>query len=213
MSVHVMSWVFKHSEETLGRRLVLLVLADHAKEDGTEAWPSVQTIVEQARISERQVQYALRRLEEAGAITKTGRHRGQNQRYGTNVYSVNMKGANTAPLDEPKGAIYDIQRVPYSAPEPSLLQPPLGPTPNGVGRRNPIWDALTEVFGEATTETARSRRGKVCRSLVAAGASPDEIIRRAKSWPRHFDDATLTELALEKHWDVLGRAPLRAGKR
>ncbi len=208
MSVHVMSWVLKHSEETLGRRLVLLVLADHAKEDGTEAWPSVQTIVEQARISERQVQYALRRLEEAGAITKNGRHRGQNQRYGTNVYSVNMKGAISAPLDEPKGAIYDIQRVPYSAPEPSLLQPSKSKA-FAAKPRNPLWDALSAVFGEATTETARSRRGKVCRSLAAAGASPDEIVRRAKSWPRHFDDATLTELALEKHWDTLAHKPLR----
>ena len=207
-----MSWVLKHSEETLGRRLVLLVLADHAKEDGTEAWPSVQTIVEQARISERQVQYALRRLEEAGAITKTGRHRGQNQRYGTNVYSVNMKGAISAPLDKPKGAIYDIQRVPYSAPEPSLLQPVLKSKAVAATPRNPIWDALTEVFGDATTETARSRRGKVCRSLAAAGASPDEIVRRAKSWPRHFDDATLTELALEKHWDTLAHKPLRMAR-
>ncbi len=86
-------------------------------------------------------------------------------------------------------------------------------TPNGVTpasrKANPLWNALTEVFGDATTETARSRRGKVCRSLAAAGASPDEIVRRAKSWPRHFDDATLTELALEKHWDVLARKPLR----
>ena len=89
-------------------------------------------------------------------------------------------------------------------------------TPNGVTpasrKANPLWDALTEVFGDATTETARSRRGKVCRSLAAAGASPDEIVRRAKSWPRHFDDATLTELALEKHWDTLAHKPLRMAR-
>ena len=71
--------------------------------------------------------------------------------------------------------------------------------------RNELWDALTEIFGDATTVTAQSRRGKIIRSLKAARASPDEIISRARSWPLHFDIATLTETALEKHWDTLGR--------
>ncbi len=200
-----MSWVLKHSEETLGRRLVLLVLADHAKEDGTCSWPSVATIAKEARLSERQAQYALRGLEQAEppAIVKTGV-----TKTGTRVYSVNMKGAISAPLENGKGVQSTTTGVQSIAPEPSL-EPSLEATPNGVARQNPIWDALTQVFGEATTETARSRRGKVCRSLAAAGANPDEIVRRARSWPRHFDDATLTELALEKHWDVLGRKPLR----
>lgn len=75
--------------------------------------------------------------------------------------------------------------------------------------RNELWDALTEVFGEARTETAKSLRGKVVRSLAQAGATPDEVLSRARSWPSHFDSATLTETALEKHWDALGRKPLR----
>lgn len=82
--------------------------------------------------------------------------------------------------------------------------------PNGSTReRNPIWDALVQVFGEPSTDTARKLRGKVCSSLTRAGATHDEIIRRAKTWPRHFENATLTETALEKHWDALGRQPLR----
>lgn len=90
--------------------------------------------------------------------------------------------------------------------------------PNGSTRgderaRNPIWDALVEVFGEPSTDTSRSLRGKVCSSLTRAGATPDEILKRAKSWPRHFENATLTELALEKHWDALGRPPLRLERR
>jgi hypothetical protein len=88
--------------------------------------------------------------------------------------------------------------------------------PNGssekVRERNPIWDALVEVFGEPSTDTARTLRGKVCSSLTRAGATPEEVVRRAKSWPRHFDTATLTETALEKHWDALGRAPMRVGR-
>lgn len=90
---------------------------------------------------------------------------------------------------------------------------PNGSPAAGQRERNPIWDALVEVFGEPSTDTARSLRGKVCSSLTRAGATPEEIISRAKSWPRHFEHATLTETALEKHWDALGRRPLRLEQR
>jgi hypothetical protein len=72
VSIFPLSWVLRHSEEKLGRRLVLLVLADHAKEDGSMAWPSVETIAAHARLSRRAVQDALRELEKSGAIRKRG---------------------------------------------------------------------------------------------------------------------------------------------
>src|SRR5690606_25592436 len=76
--------------------------------------------------------------------------------------------------------------------------------------RNPVWDTLAEVFGEPSTKTARSVRGKVVASLTQAGATPSEIQRRVVMWPLHYPDATLTDLALEKHWDALARPPLKA---
>lgn len=72
MSVHILSWVLKHSPATRGSRLVLIVLADHAGHDGTNAYPSVQTIAHQARLSERATRYALRDLENCGLISYTG---------------------------------------------------------------------------------------------------------------------------------------------
>lgn len=95
MSVHVMSWVLRHSEATLGARLVLLVLADHAREDGSAAWPAVETIATEARLSRRAVQAALRRLEEDGAISSSGQ-----SRTGTTVYCVAMGGAESAPVQQ-----------------------------------------------------------------------------------------------------------------
>ena len=85
-------------------------------------------------------------------------------------------------------------------------------SPRNGRPKNLIWDALGEVFGEPTTTSATKLRGKVCSSLAQAGATPSEIVSRAKSWPRHFDDATLTDTALEKHWDKLGRPPLRVNR-
>lgn len=86
MSIHVMSWVLKRSPARLGERLVLLVLADHASDDGTDAFAAVSTIAFEARISERAAQYALRNLEAGGAIAATGVH----PQWGTTIYSVRM---------------------------------------------------------------------------------------------------------------------------
>jgi hypothetical protein len=66
------------------------------------------------------------------------------------------------------------------------------------------------MFGEPTTPSATTARGKTCAELKAAGATPDEILARGKNWPNHFDGATLTEHALVKHWHTLARKPLRS---
>lgn len=92
--------------------------------------------------------------------------------------------------------------------QPNPTEPePLAPKP--ARARDPIWDALTAVFGEPTTRTAQTLRGKVAVSLKQAGAGPGDVVDRARTWPLHFPDATLTETALEKHWDRLGRPPLK----
>jgi Helix-turn-helix domain len=68
MSVDVINWVFEHSPATRGRRLVLLSLANHAHEDGTHAFPSVDTMVKETRLTRKAVQSALRKLEADRAI-------------------------------------------------------------------------------------------------------------------------------------------------
>jgi DNA-binding Lrp family transcriptional regulator len=73
MSVQAMSWVFDHSPTTLGARLVLLSLANHASSDGGEIWPSQATIAQEARLSERQVRRCLKELEAGGHIVRCGK--------------------------------------------------------------------------------------------------------------------------------------------
>jgi hypothetical protein len=90
---------------------------------------------------------------------------------------------------------------------PDELFPEVARTPRP---RDEIWDALVVVFGEPTTRSNRSLRNKIVASLREAEATYAEIIARAYTWPSHFPGATLTETALEVHWDRLGRPPLRA---
>lgn len=88
MSVHVISWVLKHSEAKGSDRLVLIALADKASDDGTHAYPSVDTLARESRCSRRTVQSSLRKLEADGRLVCEGLGpRGQNR------YVVIMGGA------------------------------------------------------------------------------------------------------------------------
>lgn len=126
MSVHVISWVLKHSDEDVaGRRLVLLVLADKADDDGTKAYPSVQTIAREARMSERGVRYALRALEESGRIERVGVH----TRAGTHEYRVVLGHSVQEGQPVPPGKTQQLggqnttQTVSQIAPKPSFNHP------------------------------------------------------------------------------------------
>jgi hypothetical protein len=127
MSVRVMSWVFDHSGvQHRGDLLVLLVLADHAHEDGSSAYPSVGTIARKARLSRRGVFGALARLKEAGAIAAEGRGP-----KGTTSYRVVMTGVQslqgctdcTGALSSTGGCSHRTRGVQSPAPEPSFNHP------------------------------------------------------------------------------------------
>jgi hypothetical protein len=67
----VVTWVLENADARLGKRLVLLALASHAHEDGSNAFPSQATISSEARLTVRQVRRCLKELERDRAITRT----------------------------------------------------------------------------------------------------------------------------------------------
>lgn len=69
MSVQAIAWVLEHADtSSVGDRLVLLSLANHADRHGRGAFPKVEDISHEARLSTRQVTRALGRLEQEGFI-------------------------------------------------------------------------------------------------------------------------------------------------
>ena len=69
MSIKIMAAVWESAPVDSGKLLVLLALADHARDDGS-CWPAVSTIASKARLSTRQTQRALSELEQAGLISR-----------------------------------------------------------------------------------------------------------------------------------------------
>lgn len=63
-----MSWVIGHSPHGGSELLCLLMVANHARADGTGAFPSVPMLAQECRMSSRQVIRLLHRLEQSGAL-------------------------------------------------------------------------------------------------------------------------------------------------
>lgn len=82
-----MAAVFEHSEARGNDRLVLLALADQARDDSWSSWPSVRTIATKARVSERTVQRCIRALAADGHIVIIERSSSEG-RYATNRYLI-----------------------------------------------------------------------------------------------------------------------------
>ena len=84
MSIKCTSRVWDHSAASGTELLVLLAISDHAHEDGTGAYPSVDTLATKCKISRRSVQRYLKNLSENGEL-KIEYGKGRN---GTNMYTV-----------------------------------------------------------------------------------------------------------------------------
>ena len=79
MSVRLMGAVFD-LDVAAGEKLVLLAMADHARDDGTGCYPSIELLARKTSQTRRGVQKIMRRLEDAGLIapsevSRGGRHR------------------------------------------------------------------------------------------------------------------------------------------
>lgn len=127
MSPSALSDVWAHSPAKGGPLLVEMALADHAHDDGTNAYPAVKTLAHKARLSERCVQYALRQLEACGEIEATGISSD-----GTVVYAIRLRGRRTcrgaakrAPEEQQRHVVEadaSTTTEPSAASEPSSLE-------------------------------------------------------------------------------------------
>ncbi len=87
MSIKVMNLVWQYSKNKGSALLLLLAIADHAHDDGSGAWPSVQTLSHKTRMTRRNTQLLLRKLNRSKEL-KTKKGDGP---FGTNAYTIDIK--------------------------------------------------------------------------------------------------------------------------
>ena len=70
MSNIALSWAFKCHVGNASAKAVLVYLADRADDDGSAAYPKIETIVNVTELSERTVRSSLKLLQERGFIRR-----------------------------------------------------------------------------------------------------------------------------------------------
>lgn len=218
--IHV-AWAFKQDVGNPTRKLVLVALAERCHKETLVCRPYITTIASDCNLSESGVRKAIKELCDMNVIARSRRRvsDGSYRGYDYEFPRLSIVKEPASPGVSPPSPHSGDPPSPGDGREPAVnLEPELllaaaprngtKPSPTKAAR-DEVWDTLTDIFGPALTRTAEQLRGKHVASLAEAGATRGEILRRAKSWPAHFDGATLTAAALEKHWDTLARKPLR----
>lgn len=156
MSIKAMTKVWDHSQQEGTRLLLMLALADYADDQG-RSFPGIKTLAKKVRLDPRNVQRALRELEDAGEI-KTITGVGFK---GTNVYQITLtEGVALAPgvADAPGGGRRQRQGGDGASATRSVIEPSLN-------------HSVTDVTGEAALSLAEQVRV----ALVALNTSKNKV--------------------------------------
>jgi hypothetical protein len=177
MSIRLMSEVWRTDLATI-EKMVLLVIADHASDDGTEAWPSQATIAAKASISIRTVQRAVNSLVENGYLwmqkgaggSATCREDRRPHKYTINI--KRLRGDTESARDE-RGDIESDNGATLATSTGRLSRPmnhPIKPS-NETPEFDLFWDQYPIKVGKAAAKKAWDKAVKV--------EAPDVIIQGA----------------------------------
>ena len=163
MSVEAFSWALNEAPcDSPTQKLVLLALANHARPDGSSAFPSVSTIKRYTLLSERAIREKLVELESLGVISRSDPRvvaayisRADRRPQGWNLNLQLKIGVQEAQGDDERGAFDDIDGVQ----EDSLRG--AGGSERGAGDAPKPYITVQEPYLLNTSEASR-----LCRLLA-----------------------------------------------
>jgi hypothetical protein len=121
MSYQAIDWVLRHSRTTLGSRLILLTIAHHMNSDGT-CHPSLGLLASETKISKRQIQRLLPRLERRGELL-VRRNRGRGKPNSYQLPKLTEKVTHDVTFLERKGDILNQKKVTFSTIKGDIFDP------------------------------------------------------------------------------------------
>jgi hypothetical protein len=182
MSGLVVGTILRHSRARGNARLVLIVIGDCARDDGSGAWPAIGTIAELAGVSVRTAQRAIRETQELGELTidENGGPKGTHlysvcmDRLVSNRRGVKLTGVST---EVHRGVNSGIKGVTQVTPDPSFLSRSVidpseereradAPTPLSVQEITDGWNEVVAPLGlPRVVGLSRERRRKLLERL------------------------------------------------
>jgi len=217
MAIECMVWVLNQSDDlSTTEKFVLLGIANHSKPDGSNSFPSLDTLTRYTLLSKSSVQRSISSLVEKNYLEKVS---GGGRK--SNTYSINLE-RNVVELrpvehghsDHPDGS----QRLPSVVTEntqPSqalTIEPSYNRNRTEIEpskKRDEVWDAIMEACGVNTKSLNSNERGrynKAVKLLKESNATAQEIHMRVKVYRRKFKGAAVTPIAVANHWSELDPA-------
>lgn len=195
MSWEAVKWALDESSATSAPAVAVLVaIAEHAAADGTNAYPSIETIARRARLSRRQTQTWVRRLEASGDLVR----REWRSTRGTSVaWDLPVQPAapvrSTAPPEEcsPPHAPRAAGRTPPvqpAAPEPSVssVNPPRDRISDEGERLCELLAELRQANGCKRPTIDRAWR-RAAAELLEKDGRPVAEVERVLRWSQADD--------------------------
>ena len=194
-------------------KLVLLSLADHARDDGSKVFPSVPRISVKCSIDTRTVQRNLRKLEELGflQVVRKGGGRGH-----ATEYQLVLKGGDLSPFVRETVTLASTKGDTHAT--PTISKPPESTPARKPRARDPMFDAIVTACGWGQMKLTRSEAGRVAKAkkeLLEVGAIPELVLAFGDDWNRLYAGASITPQGLAANWSDYRSGKLRelAGKR
>ena len=203
MSVRQMALVWELDLPTT-KKMLLLAIADHADDDGDNAWPSTARLSMKVGIDPRSVRRLIKDLAADGFLT-VGVNQGGTRLTPSdrrpNLYRLHLTGRTPVSTREDDG------RTPRSEREdtqvPSRGDPHVHLTiPNtSKNNRDEIFDSLVKVCGiwaDRLTPSARGGLNRAVKELRSVGATAEGVETTAKVFTKRWPDALITPTAVSK---------------
>lgn len=182
MSLRIVSAVWDYGPDDQGELLVLLALADFADDSGV-CWPSIRSVAQKARLTERGAQKIMRRLEARRYIEREE----SAGRGGTNRYRITPNAVHPAPE-----RYSPLPRTVFTpTPEHGSPHPP-----NAVHR--PPEPPFTPTLNSGSPEPSLNRKEEEEEGYERAREAPPPVdpppLPNDPPPPRHPDDKLLAEV-------------------
>lgn len=213
MSNEALTWAWSRRGLKATEKLVLIRLADYADEQGS-CFPSQKRVAEDCGMDRMTVNRALQRLADAALVSSEKRRRGGRQtssRYylalqsdGKSLYADDTQGDSVSSQSDGESLGQrdgESHQNPHTEPSLEPSEVLLASKPSQAL----MWDAVRAACGWPDRDLlspAKARLGKTARTLLAGGATLDDVDRFARDYHAAWPGMSLTPEAMVKHWDL-----------
>ena len=220
MSVQAMTWAWQQDLDP-SDKLVLLALANRTNHETGVCFPGQKLLAQECSMSDRSVRRHLKNLEAQGLITRRPRMRSEGRGRTSDEYRIAfVQPDNMSARSRPTGHDAATNRTnqddqPDTGVRGRTVREPKEKNLAAAPREQPAKktrepDLLFEAIARACnidigqlTGTSRGQLNKAVKELKDIGATPDHVGDKARAYRRQYENATLTPMALVKHWPSL----------